>query len=202
MSLSVFDPSVQSQSVDAKIVVGLERVAEVFRILLWQQSRDTGLSPIQVQLLIFIAFHEPAKRRVGYLAKEFNLTKPTISDAVKVLVQKGFLERIDEPADSRSHSLKLTPAGQQVVEQTGGFATLLREIIGQLGEERKAVLYEGLFALIYQLQQRGVITIQRMCQTCAHYSYAGGGHYCGLLNIPLEANDLRLDCPEHQSAGA
>jgi DNA-binding MarR family transcriptional regulator len=200
MSLSVFNPSVQNQSLDAKVVVGLERVAEVFRVLLWQQSRATGLSPIQTQLLLFLAFHGPEKRKVSYLAQEFNLTKPTVSDAVKVLVEKGLLNRIDEPADSRSHSLSLTPAGQQVVEQTGNFASLLQEIIGQFSEERKTVLYQSLFALIGQLQQRGIITIQRMCQTCTYYNYNGTIHFCGLLTIPLETNNLRLDCPEHQPA--
>ena len=90
MNDSVFNLDQQNSSVDAKIVVGLERLGEVFRTLLWQQSRDTGLSPIQIQVLLFLTFHGPEKRKIGYLAAEFNLTKPTISDAVKVLVQKGF----------------------------------------------------------------------------------------------------------------
>lgn len=197
MNDSVFNLGQQNSSVDAKIVAGLERIGEVFRVLLWQQSRETGLSPIQIQLLLFLAFHEEAKCKIGYLAEEFNLTKPTISDAVKVLVQKELVRRVVDSADSRSHSLQLTASGQRIVDQTGSFADVLTQLIGQLDGERKTVLYESLFMLIYELHRRELITVQRMCKTCRHYHYDGQIHYCGLLKIPLEADLLRLDCPEH-----
>lgn len=197
MNDSVFNVGQQNSSVDAKIVAGLERIGEVFRTLLWQHSRETGLSPIQIQVLLFLAFHNSTQCKVGYLAAEFNLTKPTISDAVKVLAQKELVERITDPTDSRSHSLRLTPAGQRIVDQTGGFANVLSQLVGQLDAGRKTVLYESLFTIIYELHQRGLITVQRMCKTCMHYQYDGTIHYCGLLKIPLEADLLRLDCPEH-----
>ncbi|GAB3716658.1 hypothetical protein GCM10027592_58130 [Spirosoma flavus] len=197
MNDSVFNLDQQNRSVDAKIVVGLERLGEVFRTLLWQQSRETGLSPIQIQLLLFLASHGSDKGKIGYLAAEFNLTKPTISDAVKVLAQKELVMRIDDPTDSRSHSLQLTLAGQRIVDQTSGFAGVLSQLVGQLDGVHKTALYESIFSLIYGLHQRSLITIQRMCKTCMHYQYDGQIHYCGLLNIPLEADLLRLDCPEH-----
>ena len=53
---SAFDVNQQLESSDHKIVVALERIAEAFRVLLWQETKKTGLSPIQLQLLIkFIA---------------------------------------------------------------------------------------------------------------------------------------------------
>ncbi|MFD1143645.1 MarR family winged helix-turn-helix transcriptional regulator [Larkinella insperata] len=197
MNDSVFNLSQQNSSVDAKIVAGLERVGEVFRVLLWQQSRETGLSPIQIQVLLFLAFHDPVKCKIGYLAAEFNLTKPTISDAVKILVQKELVERIVDSTDSRSHSLRLTPSGQRIVDQTGNFANVLSQLVGQLEDAHKTALYTSLFSLIHGLHQRGLITVQRMCKTCLHYQFDGQIHYCGLLKIPLEAVLLRLDCPEH-----
>lgn len=198
MNNSAFDVYHQNQSVDAKIVAGLERIAETFRVLLWQQSRETGLSPIQLQLLIFLSFHQPEKRKIGYLAQEFNLTKPTISDAVKVMEQKGLVERVPEPADSRSHSLRLTESGQNMVAKTAGFAQVLGQLISQFDDARKTVLYDSLVELIYQLHRRGLISVQRMCKTCIHYDYNGQIHYCRLLKLSLEADALRLDCPEHQ----
>lgn len=99
MDESVFDLGQQNSSVDAKIVAGLERLGEVFRTRLWQQSRETGLSPIQIQVLLFLAFHDSVKCKIGYLAAEFNLTKPTISDAVKVLAQKELVTRVVDPTD-------------------------------------------------------------------------------------------------------
>ena len=86
---NLFDPKVQESDLSSKSVVGLERISEVFRVLLWQKSNETGLSPIQIQLLIFIKNHDSSLANVSQLAREFNMKKPTISDAVKVLFQKA-----------------------------------------------------------------------------------------------------------------
>ena len=79
MNPSVFDINNQLQSIESKIVVALERISEAFRVLLWEEAKEHALSPIQVQLLIFCCFHTEEKRKIGFLAVEFNLTKATIS---------------------------------------------------------------------------------------------------------------------------
>ena len=66
MSRSVFDVNGQLQSIERKIVVALERISEAFRVLLWEEAKEHSLSPIQVQLLIFCAYHAAEKRKVGF----------------------------------------------------------------------------------------------------------------------------------------
>ena len=63
MEKSVFDTSFQQESVSNKIVVGLERISEVFRTLLWAEAKKSGVSPIQIQILIFIAYHRKLSRQ-------------------------------------------------------------------------------------------------------------------------------------------
>jgi hypothetical protein len=58
----------------------------------------------------------------------------------------------------------------------------------------------GLLKLIHELNKAGVITIQRMCSTCVNYRGENGTHYCQLLQMKLEAQNLRVDCPEHELA--
>ena len=84
MNYSSFNLNEQNQKIESRIVVALERISEAFRVLLWNESKENSLSPIQIQILIFIYFHSLAKCKVGYLADEFNMTKATISDSVKV----------------------------------------------------------------------------------------------------------------------
>lgn len=60
---SAFNPERQESNIDSKIVVALERISEAFRVLLWDESRDTTLSPIQLQILIFILFQSPENVR-------------------------------------------------------------------------------------------------------------------------------------------
>ena len=58
---SSFDLKRQSTKIESKIVVALERISEAFRVLLWNESKENSLSPIQIQLLIFFTFSFPRK---------------------------------------------------------------------------------------------------------------------------------------------
>jgi DNA-binding MarR family transcriptional regulator len=196
MDYSPFDPAAQHQSASRKIVIALERIAEAFRVLLWNEGKALGLSPIQIQTLIFLLFHEPEKRKVSFLAGEFNMTKATISDAVKALEQKGLIEKEYEPHDTRSYVIHLTERGRELAQQTSLFAGELLAPIEKMAESEQENLLLGLLEIIRHLNSAGVITPQRMCYTCAHY--ASDPPYCRLLNQALAPADVRVDCPEHQ----
>jgi hypothetical protein len=71
---SPFDLNQQNKKVESKIVVALERISEAFRVLLWNESKENALSPIQIQILIFLLFHSDEMCKVSYLAQEFNMT--------------------------------------------------------------------------------------------------------------------------------
>jgi hypothetical protein len=57
MKYSSFNLNEQNQKIESRIVVALERISEAFRVLLWNESKENSLSPIQIQILIFIYFH-------------------------------------------------------------------------------------------------------------------------------------------------
>jgi len=198
MSKSDFDLGNQNQSIESKIVASLERISEAFRVLLWQQSKMFSLSPIQVQILIFLLHHSEEKRKVSYLAGEFNMTKATISDSIKTLEQKKLIEKEYELQDARSYIIQLTKQGREIAEQTALFTKEIRTPINKLHADDKESLLLSLLNIIRSLNKAGVITIQRMCLTCSYYRPAKeGAHFCSLLNQRLHAADLRVDCPEH-----
>lgn len=188
----------KKQNVESKIVVALERISEAFRVLLWNESKVNSLSPIQIQLLIFIQFHSLEKCKVGYLANEFNMTKATISDSVRVLLAKGLVTKETDPVDTRSYSLSLTQEGKKVAKNASFFASSIERPIEKLTEEQKNVMLNGLLKLIQDLNQSGIITIQRMCFTCSFYKAENGNHYCNLLKSKLAESEIRVDCPEHE----
>jgi DNA-binding MarR family transcriptional regulator len=195
---SSFDLNRQNIHTESKIVVALERIAEVFRVLLWNESKDNSLSPIQIQLLIFIQFHDQEKCKVGYLANEFNMTKATISDSVKVLLSKKLVAKETDSIDTRSFTLSLTSKGKQIAEKASFFASPIEKTIGKLSDEQKTVILNGLLQMIYDLNRDEIITIQRMCFTCSYYGNDKGVHYCNLLNTKLAETEIRLDCSEHE----
>src|SRR3546814_1193471 len=104
--MSVFDLNEQNSNLDSRIIAGLERLSHVFRTLLWQKAGEERLSPIQLRLLVFIRYHAPDMNNVSYLAREFNVTKPTIRDAIKVIGIKGLVTIIDEVSDNRRKYLQ------------------------------------------------------------------------------------------------
>ena len=196
---SAFNLNYQNNNVDGRIVAALERISEVFRVLLWDESKAFSLTPIQVQILIFLHTHSKDKRKVSYLAEEFNLSKPTISDAVKALEEKSLITRKNNPDDSRSYHIELTKKGKEIAEKTSLFTVELVKPIEQLESNDKENLLLSLLRIIYHMTRTGVITIQRMCWTCEYYrsDQDQGQHFCKLLNKRLLVTDLRIDCPEH-----
>lgn len=198
MKQSSFNLSKQNQKVESRIVVALERISEAFRVLLWNESMENSLSPIQIQLLIFLLFHSQEKCKVSYLAAEFNMTKATISDSVRVLLSKELVIKKSDPLDTRSYTLSLTSKGKQIAEKASFFATSIEKPIEKLTKEQKTVILNGLLRMIYDLNKTGIITIQRMCFTCSFYKVDKGIHYCNLLNTKLAETEFRVDCPEHE----
>jgi DNA-binding MarR family transcriptional regulator len=200
MNKSDFDLNHQNQSTESKIVASLERISQAFRVLLWRESKEFSLSPIQVQVLIFLLHHSGEKRKVSYLADEFNMTKATISDSIKVMEKKELITKEPEPHDSRSYVIHLTPEGIKTAKENSLFTKELRSPIDKLSADDKENLLLSLLNIIRHLNRTGVITIQRMCITCKHYQTTENGkqHFCKLLNQKLHNTELRVDCPEHE----
>ncbi len=198
MKHSSFDLSIQNQKIESKIVVALERISVAFKVLLWNESKDNSLSPIQVQQLIFLLHHAPEMCKVNYLANEFNMTKATISDSVRVLLLKKMVTKEPDPKDSRSYTLSLTPAGKKIAEKASLFSTSLEKPIEKLTKDQKLIMLNGLLKLIYDLNRSGIITVQRMCFSCTYYQLDQGVHHCHLLKTKLAESEIRLDCPEHE----
>jgi len=201
MEQSAFNPEHQQENLPSKIVVGLERISEAFKALLWQHAKTMGLSPIQLQMLLFVAYHAAQYCTVSYLSQEFNVTKPTVSDAVKALEKKGLIEKDYATADSRSYRIRLSEAGRSMVEQTQLFAQPVQHLVAQLPNSEQQTMYATVMQLVSGLNKAGVLTVQRTCFACRFYEANYEGHHCRLLQQQLQPTKLRLDCPEFEPRG-
>src|SRR5690606_30312997 len=141
---SSFDPKLQILHTESKIIVALERISEAFRVLLWQESKESALSPIQLQMLIFLIFHEQEKCKISYLAREFNMTKATVSDSVRMLLEKKLVEKIPDPSDARSFALQLTQEGEKRAQKATGFAGAIEQPLRALSRDTKSLLLDSL----------------------------------------------------------
>ncbi|WP_452603068.1 MarR family winged helix-turn-helix transcriptional regulator [Pontimicrobium sp. MEBiC06410] len=198
MSNSIFNPNYQQKDISSKIVSGLERISEVFKVLLWEKAKLVGLSPIQIQILLFIAYHKTELCNVSHLAKEFNVTKPTISDAIKVLDKKQLIIKDYSSTDSRRYHILLSQLGKDIVSQTNDFANPLKSLISNFNQTDLNSVYKTLSELIYKLNSTGILSVQRTCYGCKYYTKNKGLDFCNLLEKALHNNEIRLDCPEYE----
>jgi len=195
---SIFDLEIQQNSTDAKIVAGLERISQVFKVLLWEKAAQFGLSPIQIQLLIFIRYHSKEKATVSYLAKEFNVTKATISETVKVLEKKNYIVKNSNTRDSRSYAIGLTDEGLKIVSSTENFTYPLTDSISTISQKEKIILWKNISSLLYELHLSQVIKVESSCYSCRFYTEKNKEKHCSLMDLKLETQNIRLDCREHE----
>lgn len=185
---------------NTKIAMGIERLSTVFRAALWEETKRCGLSPLQAQILLFIASHAPMQSRVSTLAKEFAVTKATVSDAVRALLEKGMLKK-KSGDDARAFSLALTASGKKQVQKFSVLTEYFDEALTAIPANERKKIWEGLLLLIGHLQKTGIIPL-RMCFSCQHYGKHKSVPYCQLLEQALQIEDIRLDCPEHSALAA
>ena len=184
---------------ESKILNGLERLSEVLKSLLWEKAKTYGISPIQIQILLFVSNHHLDICNVSYLAKEFTVSKATISDAVKVLLQKDFLAKDFSPTDNRRYNLTITSEGSKLVNDLSGYAMPISEELEKLRESELIGIFQTITKLIFQLNQRNIIQVQRTCFNCRFYDgNKKNQHFCNFLNTKLMSQEIRLDCGEFE----
>ena len=190
---------------DARRVAALERTGHALRVLLWEQAKTHGLSPIQVQLVLRLADEPAERRRVGQLAAELDVKAPTVSDAVAALRRKHLVATEQEAGDKRISTLSLTARGRDLVAELADWQRAVAAELERVGEHDKAQTLQMLLDVIGALQRQGVISVARMCTTCRFFDRdrnpgATHPHRCLLLEVPLAAGELRVDCAEHELA--
>ena len=198
---SIFDPSTQHENVSYKIIAGLDRISQALRYLMWENGKQHGLTPIQMQCLIFLRFHDESKNRTGLLAREFDVTPTTISQAIKTLIGKGYVEKKPLPTDARIQILHLTSLGEKICASIHEWANGLLVLLDAFSTEERENAFQFILQFIASLQQAEIISTARQCPTCRFFrpnSEHKSTFYCKLLERHLEPADLRLDCPEHE----
>ncbi len=190
------------QKMTSKVTYGMERIAEAIQALLWEKAKVYGLSPIQIKILFFVANHKASLCHVSHLAREFNLTKPTISDAVRVLHKKGWMEKDHSSSDSRSYTLFLTPEGKQLIEELNDYTDPVGKALEQLDPANVEQLYTTLLQIIDRLNRKGVLQVQRTCLGCRFHERRSEDHFCHFLQSSLNTSDLQVDCEDFEAVAS
>lgn len=150
--MSVFDPAVYESDPAARVVVALDQLAQTLRSRLWQANRRYGLSPLQLQIVLGLAYATAEQGTVTHLARRLGVTKPTISAAVRMLVERGLATRTPDTTDRRRVSLTLTPDGRALADELGPYLNDWRDHVAALPDPDS--LRDGLLQLLAALESK------------------------------------------------
>lgn len=198
--MEYLDRNTRLASIEGKVFAALERIGEAIRAQQWEIAKLYGISPLQLNILRFVYTHEPNLRRPAQMATEFMVSKPTITDAIRTLLKKGFISKEKDPKDTRSSYIHLTAQGEKLAKELGSYPDTFMKSILSLGDESTQQVHHLLLKLIGQLQAQAIISPTRMCFSCQFYQGdKNQQHHCQLLKKDLKIVDLRVDCPEHEA---
>jgi DNA-binding MarR family transcriptional regulator len=206
MPTSTFDPADQD-NLDRKIAVGFERITQLLKTLIWNESKRSGLSPIQIQFLVALAYDRATQWTVGEIASRFQLTPATVSDALTALESKELVVRTRSEEDKRTVFVALTPEGKRTARSVGKWLNVVQEQIAELGSDEKAVLLQSLIRLIAAFQREGMIATKGMCVFCTYFrpnvhKSATAPHHCAYIDKAFGDAELRVDCPDYEEKPA
>jgi DNA-binding MarR family transcriptional regulator len=80
-----------------------------------RELAQLGLKPVQFGLLTVVATHGPITPT--NLERESGLLPTTLRERLRALESAGFVQRVSNPRDRRSHFVEITPAGVSFLKQ-------------------------------------------------------------------------------------
>ena len=135
---------------DIRVTVNLVLVARRWRSLLDERLRLIGQSSARMEALAAI-INSPSLSAQVDIAKRLRIEGPTMTRMLDTLEADGLVERLADPSDRRTKQLRLTPAGEQALEEIFAIADALRErLLDGVAPER----LDELNALLVMLTER------------------------------------------------
>jgi DNA-binding MarR family transcriptional regulator len=198
------DPLPPDLPLDKRVTTGLAKIGIALKQRAWAEAGDRGLTPTQGQVLALLRAN-PRGMRLGVLAEQLGVTAATTSDSVTALQRKGLVAKEPTAGDGRGVAVVLTPTGSREAAAAAAWPDFLLEAVGELSTAEQATFLRALVAMIRTLQENGRIPVARMCVSCRFFrpfqhDNPARPHHCAFVDAPFGDGELRLDCPDHQSA--
>ncbi|BDU40805.1 MarR family winged helix-turn-helix transcriptional regulator [Vibrio nigripulchritudo] len=182
----------------------LDRIGNLIRNESRAGLAEHGLQPVQLDALYYLSicnrFSDTPKAVTEYLG----LTKGTVSQSLKVLENKGYVEKVADPDDKRVTHLVINHQGRKLIEQRYPSRSLLCALEGDKAQSPGLdvdTLQKQLELLLLNAQKENQYKSFGVCKTCSHnQTLDNGSHFCGLTQVPLSSQDVELVCVEHKAS--
>lgn len=203
--MSFFDPHHRRTSPSARVSMALFRLSQAIKKMTQLESTPHGLSPVQVQTMLFIRHTRWDMSTVGNLAAALGTTHATAVGIVNGLLSKKYVNKKQKPDDRRVTLLQLTPEGAEVMETIGEWGDSLESALTDIPEERLSSFEIVLGSILHTLEKRGHLAIAEPCLGCLHFRPEAGDdperpHFCNAIQRYLSEAESQKESPEHTPA--
>lgn len=179
----------------------LERISNMIRTEMRTELIGYGLQPVQFDALYYLSICNRFSNTPKAVTEFLGLTKGTVSQTIKVLEIKGYVEKIADRNDKRITHLIMTKKGRKLLSDYFPSEKLLAACSDCEGEKTEfdpALLQQQLTLLLASIQKQHQSRSFGVCNSCKYHLDVNGGYVCGLTQLPLTADDITLICVEHQ----
>ena len=192
------------EPLDRRVTIGLAKIGIALKQQAWAEAGGRGLTPTQGQVLALLRAN-PDGLRLRALAEQLGVSAATTSDSVAALHRKGLVAKERTASDGRGVIVVLTPTGSREAAAAAAWPDFLLEAVGELSAAEQATFLRALVAMIRTLQEKGRISVARMCVSCRFFQpfrhdNPARPHHCAFVDAPFGDGELRLDCPDHSTA--
>lgn len=199
----IFHPQHRKDSRSARVGMALFRMSHAIKKMTQAESDTMGLSPAQIQALLFAAYTRSDMATVGHFAGSIGTTHVTAVKILNGLVRRGLLSKSPKTEDRRVTLLSLTAQGREIVNKLDDWGQLLEDVLRSIPEELISQFEMGLGSIISALQEKGHLVVSEPCLGCIHFLPNSGDssapHYCKLIQKYLTHEASLQECPEHTS---
>jgi DNA-binding MarR family transcriptional regulator len=177
-------------------ILFVERISEIFRALLWEKAKDFQISPIQIQILMFLREKPPAKRNTTYLSQKLKVTPATVSESIGNLIEKKLVESRQCSDDRRKNCFTLTPKGRKITNQICNWHTALSDaFLNGMNKSEQDTFTLLAYKILYQASKDHLIIENEFCFDCKYFVQENENQfYCAHYNQKLTADQLRIQC--------
>lgn len=185
---------------DEKIYEYVERLSNWLRNEARREGGEYGLQPVQLEALHYLAMCNRYSDTPMGVTEYLGQTKGTVSQTLKVLEKKGYINKVADSDDKRVTHLIVTQEGAALLKSTVPPARF-SQACHKLDDKVQKKVIEGLKVLLETIQQTNEMKAFGVCRSCRHNKKQGRGQYlCELTGEKLSAADVQLICREYEEA--
>jgi len=160
---------------------------------MWEVAKKENVTPTQMNLITFICEYPKRICTMSNLAKEFDLTQATVSEALSSLEKKGFIER-EKGEDKRKFFLIPTSNGKEKYKLLNTWKDEFTNQLKNIEDFDKKELLKITTLLVNGFSKSKILSVARICIACKNLYNKDGILVCSITGMEKEIDNIDYGC--------